>query len=140
MVWLKCPLQNLSSGSADKSRRVLLVIAHPDDEVMFFTPVLLTLLASSVPISVLCLSNGNYEGMGSIRTNELIKSMSMFQVPAKDVHVLDDPQLQDGMQNNWPTHLISSKVIEYIQSTGSTMVRKRYAFSSSLLNYFSANI
>lgn len=37
---------------------VLLVIAHPDDETMFFAPTLLWLQSSNVPVSVLCLSTG----------------------------------------------------------------------------------
>ena len=123
MVWLSSPSQNTSGSSSEKNRKVLLVIAHPDDEVMFFTPVLLTLMESNSQITVLCLSNGNYEGMGTIRTNELIKSLSMFQIPAKNVHILDDPQLQDGMQNNWPSKVISDRVIEFIETTSSTMVR-----------------
>ena len=123
MVWLSSPSQNTSGSSSEKNRKVLLVIAHPDDEVMFFTPVLLTLMESNSQITVLCLSNGNYEGMGTIRTNELIKSLSMFQIPAKNVHILDDPQLQDGMQNNWPCKVISDRVIEFIETTSSTMVR-----------------
>ena len=78
MVWLSSPSQNTSVSFSEKNRKVLLVIAHPDDEVMFFTPVLLTLMESNAQITVLCLSNGNYEGMGTIRTNELIKSLSML--------------------------------------------------------------
>jgi N-acetylglucosaminylphosphatidylinositol deacetylase len=37
---------------------VLLVIAHPDDESMFFAPSLLSLVHSSARVFVLCLSNG----------------------------------------------------------------------------------
>lgn len=38
--------------------RVLLVVAHPDDETMFFSPLLLSLTLFGVPVHVLCLSNG----------------------------------------------------------------------------------
>ena len=40
------------------SDRVLLVVAHPDDETMFFSPTILSLRARSIPTFVLCLSNG----------------------------------------------------------------------------------
>jgi GlcNAc-PI de-N-acetylase len=37
---------------------VLLIIAHPDDESMFFAPTLISLHQHGVPLYVLCLSNG----------------------------------------------------------------------------------
>ncbi len=40
------------------SRRVLLVIAHPDDEAMFFVPALHSLAEAGATVGVLCLSNG----------------------------------------------------------------------------------
>ena len=39
-------------------RRALLVIAHPDDEAMFFAPTLQQLAARGVDTAVLCLSTG----------------------------------------------------------------------------------
>lgn len=43
-----------------EDRTVLLVIAHPDDEAMFFAPTLLGLLAPSAhnTVHLLCLSTG----------------------------------------------------------------------------------
>lgn len=38
-------------------KKILLVIAHPDDEVMFFGPTLIG-ITSSNSVRVLCLSNG----------------------------------------------------------------------------------
>jgi N-acetylglucosaminylphosphatidylinositol deacetylase len=37
---------------------VLLVIAHPDDETMFFAPSLVSLHELGVSVRILCLSNG----------------------------------------------------------------------------------
>ena len=37
---------------------VLLLTAHPDDEVMFFAPTIQTLLAHNVDLHILCLSTG----------------------------------------------------------------------------------
>ena len=39
--------------------RVLLVIAHPDDESMFFAPTVLGLRAQRIPVFILCLSTGS---------------------------------------------------------------------------------
>lgn len=73
--WIRI-LQNLSPGlCADGEReflftysesefpsqrnvRVLLVTAHPDDECMFFSPVLLKLTQSHADVHLLCLSTG----------------------------------------------------------------------------------
>jgi N-acetylglucosaminylphosphatidylinositol deacetylase len=40
------------------AERVLLVIAHPDDESMFFAPTLHVLLNHGAAVRILCLSNG----------------------------------------------------------------------------------
>lgn len=52
--------------------RHLLLIAHPDDESMFFAPTLLNLKGD---LDVLCLSSGNKEGKGRIRKKEFEKAM-----------------------------------------------------------------
>lgn len=49
-------------------KRYLLLIAHPDDECMFFAPSLLNMRGS---IDILCLSNGNKDGRGKEREEEL---------------------------------------------------------------------
>nr|AGE95113.1 hypothetical protein ECU08_0300 [Encephalitozoon cuniculi] len=57
-------------GSLLLPGRYLLLIAHPDDESMFFAPSLLSLGGD---IDILCLSNGNKEGKGKEREKELRK-------------------------------------------------------------------
>ena len=79
--------------------KVALVIAHPDDECMFFSPTLSRLSARKlaspgsssransrrlrgvrVKWTVLCLSNGNACGLGKVREKELFESCATFQV------------------------------------------------------------
>ena len=43
---------------AGQPRTALILTAHPDDEVMFFTPTILGLIASGWEVSALCLSTG----------------------------------------------------------------------------------
>lgn len=88
----------------------LMLIAHPDDESMFFLPTLLTLLQPpSSPTTknqnqnqnrfhLLCLSSGNYDGLGPQRTQELRNAAALLS-DRIEVSVLDDPKLQDGP---WP--------------------------------------
>jgi hypothetical protein len=49
-------LQSVPLGHSPAS--VLLVIAHPDDESMFFAPSVLSLVKSSARVFILCLSTG----------------------------------------------------------------------------------
>ena len=72
---------------------VLLVIAHPDDEAMFFTPTILA-LRDSVNIHVMSLSNGDYAGLGWVRASELVESCRLLGIPKERVSVVDDPSLQ----------------------------------------------
>lgn len=43
-----------------KARRVLVVVAHPDDECMFFGPTIYRLCEQDADVHILCLSNGLY--------------------------------------------------------------------------------
>lgn len=81
------------------STRLLLVIAHPDDECMFFSP---SINGVTCPVFVLCLSKGrsmdlvriircvahlnnhllagNAHGLGQVREKELQRACAIFQV------------------------------------------------------------
>ena len=113
MAWIKTP----SFSSIQKPGRFLLVTAHPDDEVMFFTPLLTNLKNNGNHVSILCLSDGNFEGLGNLRSNELIKCAAMFNIAAKDVHIINNEHLQDGMKNDWPLSTVAEVVQQYIQSS-----------------------
>ena len=58
-----------------QSRRYLLVIAHPDDEAMFFGPTIQHLIKLGKDVFVLCLSEGNFYGDGTRRVVELRQSL-----------------------------------------------------------------
>lgn len=70
---------------------MLLVTAHPDDEVMFFAPTILALVSMGVYVYALCLSIGNADSLGSIRKQELLNSYASLGVPADFVKSIDDP-------------------------------------------------
>jgi N-acetylglucosaminylphosphatidylinositol deacetylase len=91
---------NRTESNPIRGRNILLVIAHPDDEVMFFGPTLVGITNSSAAnnVRVLCLSNGisledgltigNAEGLGGIREQELTESLRYFGI--HDVETLDN--------------------------------------------------
>ncbi|KAF5017587.1 hypothetical protein F66182_10463 [Fusarium sp. NRRL 66182] len=95
-----------------KNKRVCLLIAHPDDEAMFFSP---TVLALTRPengnhVKILCLSTGNADGLGDVRKKELVKSgLSLGLREEDDVFVIDNPtDFPDSMTRMWDKNIIAS--------------------------------
>lgn len=109
---------------ASNYRRALLVIAHPDDEAMFFVPAVRAMRAAAVEVGFLCLSNGSGGGHGPTRTAELYASARALGVNQSLVWVVDHPELQDGMRNVWPDTTIARIVEEKVAAHGFDMVRE----------------
>lgn len=94
-----------------RNKRICLLIAHPDDEAMFFAPTVLALTKPSLGnhLKILCLSSGNADGLGEIRRKELVRSALLLGIRnADDVLVLDDPQFPDSMTKTWDAKAIST--------------------------------
>ncbi|EEB06371.1 pig-L [Schizosaccharomyces japonicus yFS275] len=99
---------------------VLFVFAHPDDESMFFGPTVdFVSRRRHGGVHLLCLSNGNADGLGAIRAKEIVEAASRYKIPASNVHVVEDPKLQDGMRNTWSTTAVASAVGSAIESAKS---------------------
>lgn len=88
----------------------LIVVAHPDDETMFFGPTILNLVKQSKSIDLLCLTNGDSDGFGSQREHELSEVVRALS-PNMTLMIVKDPDLPDNMTNVWD----KSKVIDHIQ-------------------------
>ena len=97
---------------------VLFVFAHPDDEAMFFTPTLLYLRRLNIRCHFLCLSTGNFAGLGRVRSKELIESARYFGITSSNVTVVDHPSLQDGMEAVWDPSLVAAEVDRYLNRAG----------------------
>ncbi|KAI9709591.1 MAG: N-acetylglucosaminyl-phosphatidylinositol de-N-acetylase [Bogoriella megaspora] len=97
-----------------QGKRICLLIAHPDDEAMFFAP---TVLALSKPelgnhVKILCLSTGNAEGLGEIRKKELKKSGLMLGLRNdNDILAIDDANFPDSMSTTWDSALLSKMLL-----------------------------
>jgi N-acetylglucosaminylphosphatidylinositol deacetylase len=97
------------------NKRIILLIAHPDDEAMFFSPTLLALTDPALGnhLKILCLSTGNADGLGETRKKELIESAMKLGVRRKeDVFVLEDGRFKDGMDQDWNTTEIAQVLAE----------------------------
>lgn len=88
-----------------RNKRIILLIAHPDDESMFFSPTLqaLTDPALANHVKILCLSTGNADGLGDVRRKELEAAAVTLGVRRReDVFILDDEKrFKDGMDQKW---------------------------------------
>ncbi|KAJ5066687.1 n-acetylglucosaminyl-phosphatidylinositol de-n-acetylase [Anaeramoeba ignava] len=93
-------IQKLSNNYNLKSKKVLLIFAHPDDECMFFGTTIQILEKNGFEIHWLCLSTGNYRNQGEKRKIELLESGTIFNIPKNKIHIYDHPQIQDGYPFN----------------------------------------
>ncbi|MCJ1309005.1 N-acetylglucosaminyl-phosphatidylinositol de-N-acetylase [Agyrium rufum] len=94
-----------------RGKRICLLIAHPDDEAMFFNPTLQALNAPELGnhLKVLCLSSGDADGLGSIRKHELLRSTSMLGLHSlDDVLILEDDNFPDSMSASWSSEKIAN--------------------------------
>lgn len=97
-----------------KNDFIVVVIAHPDDETMFFSPLLIYLHQFGVEVHLLCLSTGNADGVGSLRVKELYKAALFFGIQSENVDVIDSTLFIDGMKSIWPVDDIAGVINEHI--------------------------
>jgi len=96
-----------------RNKRIVLLIAHPDDESMFFNPTLQALTEPQLQnhVKVLCMSTGNSEGIGETRRKELEQAAVTLGLRRReDVFVLDDERFKDGMNEDWKPEEIASSL------------------------------
>lgn len=105
-------------------KRICLLIAHPDDEAMFFSPALLSLSRPELQnrIFILCLSSGDADGLGHIRKKELTKSALLLGIPsAEQVVVVEDERFQDSMTQHWDAKEVAKVLQHYFAPKMKTM-------------------
>lgn len=116
-VFLFWTLSSTSSSPFTRSfprlanKRICLLIAHPDDEAMFFAPTVLALTKPELGnhLKILCLSTGDADGLGEVRKKELQKSaLHLGLRDESDVFIMDDlSRFPDGMDKNWSEEDVS---------------------------------
>ncbi|KAJ8516770.1 hypothetical protein ONZ45_g5957 [Pleurotus djamor] len=91
---------------------------HPDDECMFFAPTLLALRRESSgktpEIHSLCLSTGDADGLGDIRSLELEGSLDILGVKKENRKIVDHPKLKDNFTTTWDAEVIADFVWQYV--------------------------
>lgn len=116
---------SLDDGSGDPLHRrstALIVIAHPDDECMFFGPTLMKLAApptSDDPVRrvvyLLCLSSGNFHGLGKIRKQELQDSCRKLGLDLGNVLIISHSRLPDNSAVRWNKRLVAKIVLRHVE-------------------------
>lgn len=103
-------LQSLFPIVRLKCKKVALVIAHPDDEVMFFSPAIhhLIRLVSIDNFFIVCVTKGGHDGAPGVREKELIKSCTSLGIHKKKIMFLDNDSFKDHPKNRWDVSELSS--------------------------------
>ncbi|KKY37380.1 putative n-acetylglucosaminyl-phosphatidylinositol de-n-acetylase [Diaporthe ampelina] len=118
-----------------RNRRVCLLIAHPDDEAMFFAPTVLALTRPGLGnhVKILCLSSGDAAGLGETRKRELVKSGLVLGLRrGEDVYVVDDDaNFPDSMTTTWSTEQISTLLRDAFAPNNNTATPTTPSSSSS---------
>lgn len=107
-----------------RPQRIGFVIAHPDDEAMFFSPTIRTLAdvlnkqkesEGTVGLCLLCLSTGNFDGLGDIRKKELFESCARLGIGREKVTIVDDKEIQDDPTREWPYDRVISHIERFVR-------------------------
>lgn len=109
--------KNSNSINIITNSNITYIIAHPDDEVMFFAPSIIELKKPKYNnhINLICFSKGNYiKSMDEIRQSELIQSSRILGID--QVSILD---YQDGMNETWQLNDIVQSLHENLSPTSS---------------------
>lgn len=112
------------AGLPGAGSRALVVIAHPDDEAMFFAPTMLGLARLEQQVSLLCFSSGNYYNQGEIRKKELLQSCAVLGIPPSRVMIIDKRDFPDDPEVQWDTELVASTLLQHIHANGTDLVRE----------------
>jgi len=96
------------------SSRVLLVTAHPDDEVMFFGPTILSLLEAGCQVFLLVMSPGREPGHR--RKHELYESCRVLGIPSSNIILVRHSKLKDDPHVRWREELVSSIISRHVAS------------------------
>ncbi|XP_012534930.1 N-acetylglucosaminyl-phosphatidylinositol de-N-acetylase [Monomorium pharaonis] len=92
--------------------RLLLVTAHPDDEVMFFGPLVYWVTRSKTSeIYLLCLSMGGDRR----RIDELWECTKVLGIPEANVTIIMSGELPDDQHVQWPTQMVAENILQYIE-------------------------
>ncbi|XP_076375860.1 phosphatidylinositol glycan anchor biosynthesis class L isoform X2 [Megalopta genalis] len=93
--------------------RILLVTAHPDDEVMFFGPLLYWVTKSKASeLYLLCLTTGGHKK----RKEELWDCIKLLGIPEANVTIVMSTELPDDQNVQWPTEVVAECILQHVET------------------------
>lgn len=121
-------------------RRILIVVAHPDDECLFFGPLLQGLLKGSPTtvndddseasdanhdaegrvfndpdVHILCLSSGDFRKQGHERKSEFLRSCKRLGIIDSHITVIEHTKLPDDPAFIWNKQLVKEIVLRHVE-------------------------
>ena len=112
------PLKNIQSfvpQQIEETKRFLVVVAHPDDESLFFSPTILRLISMKKLPHLLVISKGNNDGLGTMREKELNGSCRQLGIELNRCLSLNISGLEDNPHQWWSPKNLSLIVEHYIE-------------------------
>ncbi|MCJ1283971.1 N-acetylglucosaminyl-phosphatidylinositol de-N-acetylase [Xylographa opegraphella] len=128
--WLYTAHIARSSFPRLRNKRICLLIAHPDDEAMFFAPTVLALTEPQLGnhVKILCLSSGNADGLGPVRKTELARSAALLGLrSASDVLIIDDAAFPDSMSATWDAAQLAALLARTFQARAPKPPARKHA-------------
>ena len=103
---------SLKADLASKTEAVI-VFAHPDDETMFFLPLITLFHRLGMKFRLLCLSTGDYDGLGRVRIQEL--KLVGARLGAVSTDIVNNQALKDGPRF-WSTIAVTEAIEQYLSA------------------------
>ena len=99
-----------------KGKKICLLIAHPDDESMFFGPLLCHLAKIDCQVFILCMTRGNYYNQGSRRVQEMHLACRHMFNHSYDLRIIDeDDKIPDHSTKKWDEKLATTLISAYLK-------------------------
>lgn len=120
------------------NKNICILIAHPDDEVMFFGPIIRSLSKIRNRIFILCMTSGDYYGKGGLRVKEMKASCVNLIGNGKtsnliNLKVVNEPEkLPDHPSRQWDEQLAREIISSYLKanSINTVITFDRFGVSS----------
>ncbi|XP_054258279.1 N-acetylglucosaminyl-phosphatidylinositol de-N-acetylase-like [Macrosteles quadrilineatus] len=98
------------------AKRILLIIAHPDEECRFFGPFILRMVEKNKCPYLLCLSNSGVDGKRQVRKRELWMSCEVLGIKPENVFLCCSSLREE--RGKWRTESVASLIRDYVEALG----------------------
>ncbi|KAL5367379.1 N-acetylglucosaminyl-phosphatidylinositol de-N-acetylase [Cryptosporidium parvum] len=124
----------------ENQKNVCVLVAHPDDEAMFFTPIIKQVCGEGNKVYVLCLTNGDYYGLGKLREKELLEACNALGILRDRIRVVSNDKFQDQPNEKWPYTDVISEIESFVDEFNIDIILTFDEFGiSGHINHISTN-